>query len=521
MRTDPKVVWTLGIMGFYLAVVLAIGIGAFRIGGRGLADFAVANRTFGIPVLTFTFAATFLSAFGFMGVVAFVYAHGSGFGAFAVWNCTAVPLLSWLLGRKLWVLGKRYNYITTADVLGDYYESDAVRLLTALIGVVFLVPYIGVQMVAAGLMFQVVTAGAMPFLWGALIFMLIMIAYTVLGGIRGVAWTDFFQGVIMYIFLLVAILLLVYKLFGGFGGAFEAASLKVPANLSIPGRTGFMNMGNIVAMQISTTLALLFGPHLFIRYYAARSLYVLKWSIVGMSVYTSLWTALMFVLGLGVAAMFPGHQRPDMLMPELIFKYAPVWIGGWVISGALAAAMSTADSQLHAAATVFTRDIYEKLIVPRFPNLRLSERSVVTFTRIIIVVFAAISFWAALYMKQLIVIITALAGGGFAQLVVPTFGALYWKRASKAGALSSMLVGLLVLLTFELKWLPSPFKWMSILWALLANVAVFVVVSLITRAPSDKAVEKIQGFSDRVLAAFVSTPVGSSSGKATISSNAD
>jgi len=483
----------------YLGIVFFIGIKASRRSSGEFADFAVGNRAFGIPVLSLTMSATYMSSFGFMGVVAMIYAHGAGFNGIAIWLGSICPFLGWILGRRLWILGKKYNYISLADVLGDFYESDFIRLAVAIIGVVFVVPYIGAQMVASGLIFQIVTGGVIPYVWGSFIFLVITVAYVWMGGIRAVAWTDVFQGIFMFIMMAFAIFIIIWKVFGGIGPAFSAAAANTPKNLTMPGLSGFLTIPNLVALQITTTLALIFGPHLILRYYSAISMKTLKWSTIITGAYMGLWNLFTPVIALGAAALMPGYSRPDMIVPNLLFKYLPVIFSSIVIAGALAAAMSTADSQLHAASMVFTHDIYEKVIAKKYPHLKLTERNIVRFGRLVIIVFGIISFVGSLVTNEFIVILVSLSGGGFMQLVAPTIGVFWWKRATKSGAISAMIGGILVLIILQLKILHSPLGWMPILWSGIVNVVLFIIVSLLTSPPSQVAVQKIRGFTNTVL----------------------
>ncbi|MGE5542473.1 MAG: sodium:solute symporter family transporter, partial [Bacillota bacterium] len=182
---------------------------------------------------------------------------------------------------------------------------------------------------------------------------------------------------------------------------------------------------------------------------------------------------------------------PDMIMPEMLFKYVPVVLASIIICGALAAMMSTVDSQMHSLSMVVTHDIVRKYIVPRAPGLKISEEGYFKMGRWLIVIGGLISFWAAISIKGFMVIITTLAGGGFLQMTPALLGALYWKRSSRQGALAGLLVGTALCSLWTLKVVPCyGGSTMAGVWAAAINAIVFMVVSLMTSPPPSEVISK-------------------------------
>lgn len=186
----------------------------------------------------------------------------------------------------------------------------------------------------------------------------------------------------------------------------------------------------------------------------------------------------------------PDIENPDQVLPLVLLDYAPLVLALVVISAGAGAAMSTANSQVHAMGASYTIDFHDRYFQKDLP-----ERKKVWVGRWAILVFSALAYIAALYIPGLLVTIGLVAFGGLAQVIVPTVGALFWKRASVAGSTAGLIVGLTVLVGFTAlpRWAPGPFAEGGVeLLALLLNIVVFVVVSLFTKPRDSRLLLKIR-----------------------------
>jgi SSS family solute:Na+ symporter len=159
-------------------------------------------------------------------------------------------------------------------------------------------------------------------------------------------------------------------------------------------------------------------------------------------------------------------------------------LGAGIFLAAFGAAMSTASSQLLACSSMFTGDIYS-----RFINKKASDRQVVFYGRVAILVFVIISTAFGLYWPHVFSTATRFATPGYAQLFPPLIAGLFWKRANREGAIAGTLGGFLILVLFSLVW-PNPLKITALIWSMMVNITLLVVVSLATPAPSKAIVEK-------------------------------
>ena len=154
---EPWVVST-GLIFVYILITVVIGVVANRRLTVDLEDFLLYGRQAGFVVLYLTVVASFHSAFAFLGSGGFFYTHGIGFWAAGTWT-VIVGAITYVLGSRIWAVGKRFGYITPADMLADFYESDAVRVVVALVSVLFTILYIQVQAQGLGYIISVGSGG--------------------------------------------------------------------------------------------------------------------------------------------------------------------------------------------------------------------------------------------------------------------------------------------------------------------------------------------------------------------------
>ncbi|MCH1571813.1 MAG: sodium:solute symporter family protein, partial [Longimicrobiales bacterium] len=359
---EPWVVAT-SLIFIYLLATIVLGVIANRRMTGDMEDFLLYGRKAGFIVLYLTVVATFHSAFAFLGSGGFFYTHGIGFWAAGTWTCL-VGAITYVLGPRIWALGKANGYITPADMLADFYESEAVRVAVAIVSVVFTILYIQVQAQGLGYIINIASGDRISFEIGTLILLVVAAAYLMAGGLRAVYWTDVIQGIWMYVAVWVGAMYLAYDLFGGPLQLWAEVRAQRPDLLSLPGPEGFFTPGMWLGMTITLSFGIVFQPHMMIRYYTAVDAKTLK--ILGAT--TPIYLMTLYVpaalVGLGGAVAMPGLEVPDRIFPELLFAHAPPILTGVILAGATAAAMSTLDSILHANMSVLTRDVYQRYIAP-------------------------------------------------------------------------------------------------------------------------------------------------------------
>jgi SSS family solute:Na+ symporter len=499
---DTWVVAT-GLIFVYLLATVALGVVANRRMTVDLEDFLLYGRKAGLVVLYLTVVASFHSAFAFLGSGGFFYTHGVGFWAAGTWTLL-VGAITYVIGTRIWALGKAFGYMTPADLLADFYESEAVRVTVAVVSVVFTILYIQVQAQGLGYIINVASGGRISFELGTLILLMVAAGYLVAGGLRAVYWTDVIQGVWMYAAVWIGAIYLSYELFGGPLELWRAVAAQRPDLLTLPGPRGFFTPGMWIGMTITLSFGVVFQPHMLIRYYTAVDARTIK--ILGATTPIYLMTLYLpaALVGLGGALAMPGLEGPaaDRIFPELLFAHAPAWLTGLILAGATAAAMSTLDSILHANMTVLTRDVYQRFIAPDR-----SQSHYIWVGRAIVLALLAVAYALSVRTFDFLVVLVTLSGSGALQLMPAILGVCFPGRRSltRAGVLAGIVAGMAALYV-TLVVVPHPMGMHGGIWSLLVNAAVALNVSAFTKPPSPETIERIHGEVERYVYGDASAP---------------
>jgi SSS family solute:Na+ symporter len=484
----------LGAIGVYILVVLAIGYRGWQVGTFEVDDWMAAGRNLGLVVLLFTYAATYHSAFAFLGIGGYVYGTGIGiFGTAFLWVALSGVIL-WTLGSRVWLLGKRYGYITPADLVGDLYGSPLLAKLVSLTLVVFTFPYVAIQMIGSGLVFETATNGLVSFEVGAGLLLLVGVLYVWLGGLRAVAWTDTLQGVFLFGAMWLAGWVFVFTAYRGPTAFWTRLTENFAAYVTLPGPTGLFTPAFYVTFWVTFALGAMMLPHFFLRFVAARSPRVLRWTAAFGTGYLILFYVPTAFLALGAVPAFPDLARPDAAIPAVLFGFTPVWFASIVVAGAVAAAMSTADSQLHAVSTLITRDWYEPLV-----SASVDEQTVTRAARLLVPALGGVSYVIAVQQVEFILDLAAVSLYNAAQVFPIVVGGLVWPRASRSGALSGFVLGVVVTsaLQFGVVALPAGAPgFVPGFYGLLANVGTFVAVSGLVDESGRTNVDRVQRYLD-------------------------
>ncbi len=497
-------VWVVatGLIFAYLMATIVLGVIANRRLAPNLEDFLLYGRKTGFVILYFTVVATFHSAFAFLGSGGFFYTHGIGFWVAGSWT-VLFGALTYVLGSRIWALGKRFGYFTPADMLADFYESEAVRVVVAVVSVGFTILYIQVQARGLGYILSVASGGRISFELGTLILLVVAAGYLIAGGLRAVYWTDVLQGAWMYVAVWVGALVLTYKLFGGPLALWQRVAVERPDLLTLPGPEGFFTPGMWIGFTVVFSFGIIFQPHLMIRYYTAASAQTIKWLGATTPIFLMTLYIPAALVGLGGALTMPDIEVADTIFPEMLFGYAPAWLTGVILAGATAAAMSTLDSILHANMTVLTRDVYQRYIAPQG-----SPGHYILVGRVLVVALLVVGYLLTVNTLEFLVVLVALSGAGALQLMPAVLGVCFPTRRllTRTGVLAGIGFGLATLY-LTLVVIPHPLSLHGGIWSVLVNFAVTIGVSRCTRPPTAATVWRIHGEMERFVYGDGGTPV--------------
>jgi SSS family solute:Na+ symporter len=486
---------TLLAIGVYIVVGLAIAFVARRNMGQGMNDFFLGNRQIGGFVAAMTYAATTYSAFMMVGLAGLTYKMGVGALGFELTYLGGLVLVVFFAPR-FWLAGRRFNYLTHAQLLADRYQSPAVGVVATLLCLVFLIPYAAIQVMGIGYLLAGVTHGGISLMGAMLLAVVLALVWSNMAGLRSVAWTDALQAVIMLTASMIAVLFVVYKGFGGFGSFFSRLQTDTPELLS---GAGLFKFNVFLGISLPWMFFSLSNPQVTQRLFIPKSVKALKQMTGGFLIFGLIYTLVSVLWGFGARLLIPGLEKADKATPALLgLEIVPDIIVVVVMVGILAAAISTIDSILLTLSSLCSRDIYKAVIRPgatETEELRLGKWLI----PLMALVFFVFAFWASgkAGLGYMIAPLSAAASAGLLMAVPSIIGAFFWRRGTAAGALTSMTVGALVVLALQISGAKPLGMWPGI-WGFLVSIALYLLVSLVTSPPKAKAEEFLQ-FLDKAL----------------------
>jgi len=471
----------------YLLITLLVGVLSGRGASSSTAGYVVADRQFGFVIMYFVMGASIFSAFAFLGGPGWAYSRGAA--AFYILSYGTVGLAPWYFyGPRVAALGRKYGYVTQADLFAHRFQSPALSGLMAIISLVCFLPYLVLQMEGAGYVFDIVTEGRIPPAAGAAIAYGVVLIYVYHSGVMGVGWTNTFQGVFMMALAWGLGLYLPYQLYGGVGPMFEALSQSVPEMLTAPGLDADGSQWTWGGYSSSIAISV-FGfsmwPHYFMKIYAARDERTLKRTVVWYPTFMIFLLPIMFI-GFAGILRFPGVEPADAILPTIVTSLdLPAIVVGLFCAGALAASMSTGDALVHAAGAILVNDLYKVWFKPDLDDA--SERRLIRF---LVIVIAGVAYYFAVFSSFSLVYLLLFSYGFLNQFLPLLVAAFFWPRATRPGVLAGLIVGC----TTVIVWTSFPeLQWQKIhpgIWGLAANFIVMVSVSLATPPMDDEHVRE-------------------------------
>ena len=468
----------------YLGVLLAIGFWAARESGD-LKSYYVAGKRLPSWVIAFSSNATGESAWLLLGLTGMGYA----IGVHAFWVIFGEVLgiaCAWIwVARPFKEYTDRFDSITVPDYLTNRFgdTSHIFRWLSAVIILSMVMAYTAAQLTASGKAFDsFLGTGYTP---GVFIGLGIVLFYTVVGGFKAVAYSDFIQGVLMF-GCLVTLPIVGIAAAGGWGEMLEALGAANPALLQPMGEFGLGAAGISSAIGfVAIGFAFMGSPQLLTRFMAARDQ---KQIVDG-----GIW-AVVCVIGFDVGAvfggmagrtLFPGLVDPETILPEMSAALFPAFFTGIFLVVVLAAIMSTVDSLLILASSVVIRDIVQKAL-----KSDATERTLSLLGRAVTVVIGAVAVWVALLEVRVIFYFVLFAWSGIASAFTPVvLCSLFWKRTTKAGAVAGMVGGFVATVGWTVFFKESFYDLYEMIPGFIAGFACCIGVSLATTVEQELVVE--------------------------------
>ena len=460
----------------FLIIIFGIGIWAnrqVRTSNSFLQEYFLGGREMGGFILAMTMMATYGSASSFIGGPGVAYNTGLGWVLLAMAQLPAGYFVLMVLGKKFAIVARRIEAITLIDFLKKRYDSHTIVILSAISIIIFLFASMTAQWVGGARLIESLTG--LSYTNALLIFAVAVLAYVIIGGFRAVALTDALQGSIM---IVGTVILLIATVIAG-GGVDTIMQGLVAENPNLV--TPFGAEQNLTPLYVSTFwiligLGVIGLPQIAVRamsYKDSKSLH--KAILIGtIGIGTIMFG--MHLIGVFARPVMPGIEVGDKVMPLLTLEVLPPVLAGIVLAAPMAAIMSTVNALLILVSSTVVKDIYLNYINPKASDKQIKNRSfwVTSIIGIAVVIFAVKP-------PELLIMLNLFAFGGLesAFLWSVVFG-LYWKKANKYGAISSMIVGLTLYIVIY-RFAENIYGMHSVTIPIFASLITFVAVSLIAQ----------------------------------------
>ncbi|MCM3518969.1 sodium/proline symporter PutP [Staphylococcus xylosus] len=484
-QVDPN--WQTYIMlSAYFIVLLGIGYYGFKQSTSNVSEYMLGGRNIGPYVTALSAGASDMSGWMIMGLPGEVYSTGLS----AAWLAIGLTIGAYI---NYVVVAPRLRVYTEkagdAITLPDFFKnrvddkSNLIKIIAGGIIVVFFTLYTHSGMVSGGVLFE--SAFGLNYHFGMLLVAIIVIAYTFFGGYLAVSLTDFFQGVVMIIAMVMVPIVAMMQL-SGLDTISQTAELK-PTNLDLFKGTTFIGIISFFAWGLGY-----FGqPHIIVRFMSIKSIKQLptarRFGIGWMAI------SLLGAVGVGLVGItFVNNGGVELKDPETLFilmgqiLFHPL-VGGFLLAAILAAIMSTISSQLLVTSSSLTEDFYK--LFRGEEAAKEHQKEFVLVGRLSVIVVAIISIWIAWSPNDTILNLVGNAWAGFGAAFGPlVLFSLYWKGLSRTGAISGMLSGAIVVILWIAFVKPLGetndfFNLYEIVPGFLASLIVTFIVSKLTKKP--------------------------------------
>jgi sodium/proline symporter len=479
------------VIALYLIGMVVIGF-FFYSTKQDFSDYILGGRKLNSWTGALSAQASDMSGWLLMGLPAAAYLSGLS----EIWIAVGLAIGTYLNWKFVAKRLRKYTEVSNNSLtLSDFFENRfrdntrILRIVSALVIVIFFTVYTSAQFAAGAKLFQLVIG--IDYHWALIVGVIVIIAYTLLGGFLAVSTTDFIQGVLMFFALIIVPFVAVAEL-GGFGTAFDTLKNVDPGFLSVTGG------GTISLIAVVSSMAWGLGyfgqPHILVRFMAIKSSEEINKARVIAMVWVVIALCAAVFVGIVGQAYFIDAPLADaetvfMMLINSLFNPA---IGGVLLAAILAASMSTADSQLLVAASSVSQDFYKQFI-KKDPT----DQQLLRMSRIAVLSIAVVAALIAMDPNSSVFSLVSDAWAGFGAAFGPVvILSLFWKRMNKWGAIAGLVTGASTVFIWKALERAFPsieiFTLYEIVPAFVLAVILIIVVSKLTKEPETEILDEFE-----------------------------
>ncbi len=489
----------------YMMMMIGIGFAVSK-KTKTANDFYLGGRKLGPLVTAMSAEASDMSGWLLMGLPAVAMMGGLAEASWTAIGLAIGTYLNWLfVARRIRLYSSHLGAFTLPDFFCKRYQDKhhITTLIAGLMIVIFFVPYTASGFAACGKLFA--SLFGMPYMTAMLISAAVIVIYCTLGGFLAASTTDLVQSVIMTIALLVVV---------GVGEGLTHGFGNVFANVqSMPGYLDLFKGFNVGtgetmsygALPVASTMAWGLGyfgmPHILLRFMAIEDENKLKtsrrvasiWVVISMTIAVLIGVVGYSLMKAGILPTYENATVAETIIVDIAgflgkFGYIPAFAAGIILAGILASTMSTADSQLLAAASGISQNLVQETF-----GVKLSAKASIWLARICVIVISIVAVFIAGDPNSSVFRVVSFAWAGFGATFGPlVLFSLFWKRTTRAGAIAGMIGG--GAMVFVWKYVIAPMGGVLAIYELLPafifSALLIVVVSLLSKKPDEEIVRQ-------------------------------
>ncbi len=538
---EAKTIWLFIFVGIYWSYCLFWGIKG-ALSSKTATDYMLAGRGIGLWVFVLAATATSFSGWTFMGHPGLLYRDGFQY-AYASFYAITIPFTGVMFLKRQWMLGRRFGFITPGEMLAAYFKSDAARLLTVLVALVFSIPYLGIQLRASGFLFNVLTDGALSVEVGMWLLSAVVVAYVASGGLRAVAYVDTMQAVLLAAGIVAIGVIAIYYVpdmkaglaalteIGPDGKALFGKTTPEGYSqyIAIPGVIQFVSgahetqggawTGIMVLSYMFALMGIQSAPAFSMWAFANKSpapfVPQQVWaSSFGIGFILFVFTAFQGLgshflgadaaflaahpelvnnvmgTGLGGKDLMESAGKQGNLVPQLIWLMGDVapWLVGLLSVCALAAMQSTGSGYMSTAGSMITRDVLKRFIMP---NATDGQQKLMGRSMVVCIVLAALV--VATTATDALVLLGGLAVAYGFMMWPSLIAVCWWPFLTRSGIVIGLIAGLIAVTLTEkigaqfMPWGRWPMTIHSAGWGIIFNLGLAILISAVTQNAGDRA----------------------------------
>ncbi len=478
-------------------------------------DYFLASRSIGPFLLIMSVFGTTMTAFALVGSSGEAFKDGIGvYGLMASKSGIIHSLCFFLIGVKLWKIGKRHGFTTQIQYFRNRFESPALGSILFPILVGLIIPYLLIGILGGGKVMAAITAGAFPEWFpntptpktpggipmpiGSGMICAVVLIYVFGGGLRSTAWANALQTCIFMILGVITFLVIAWRLGGAEAATASIAEMR-PDLLVRSEHISFSRFASYAFIPLSVAMF----PHLFQHWMTAKSARTFRPTVFLHPLFIMVVWVPCVLLGVWATGLLDGvaiippkiAENPNSVLAFMVKKLTNPYLAGFLTVGILAAIMSSLDSQFLCIGSMFTHDV----VLHHYGEDRFSDAQRIWIGRSFVVGVVVISYVLALLADARNISVFVLGVwcfSGFASLFPLVFASLYWKRVTRAGAIASVVVAALVWLILfrQADWGANRtylfLEMMPVATVFAASSITLVVVSLVTKPPSKAVLDR-------------------------------